>query len=72
MRSVKQVGTICMDMTLIDVTDLPKVKEGEEVVLVGKQGEASIPVEEMAAHAGTIPYETLCGVGKRVPRIYLP
>lgn len=71
-RRVPQVGTICMDMSLVDVTDLPKVEEGEEVVLFGRQGEASISVEEISTLSGTIPYETLCGVGKRVPRVYLP
>jgi alanine racemase len=71
-RRVPQVGTICMDMCLVDVTDLPKIQEGEEVVLFGRQGEASITVEEVSARYGTIPYETLCGVGKRVPRIYRP
>jgi len=71
-RRVKQVGTICMDMTLIDITDQPEVREGEEVVLFGKQEGSSLPVEEMATLTGTIPYEILCGVGKRVPRTYLP
>jgi len=68
---VKQVGTICMDMCLIDVTDLPNVKMGEEVVIFGSQGKAQIRVEELAAKAETVPYEILCGVGKRVPRIYI-
>jgi len=68
----KQVGTICMDMCLIDVTNIPDVAMGEEVVIFGNQGEAQISVDELATRAETIPYEILCGVGKRVPRIYLP
>jgi alanine racemase len=66
-----QVGTICMDMSMIDVTDIAEVQEGDEVILFGQQGKESITADEMAAQAGTIPYEILCGVGKRVPRIYL-
>ena len=69
---VKQVGTICMDMCLIDVTSLPDVKMGDEVVIFGSQGNGQIQVEELATKADTIPYEILCGVGKRVPRIYIP
>jgi len=67
-----QVGTICMDMCMVDVTDIVEAQEGDEVVLFGQQGEASITADEMAAQAGTIPYEIFCGVGKRVPRLYLP
>ena len=68
---VKQVGTICMDMCLVDITGLPNVNIGEEVVIFGKQGNGQIKVEELATKANTIPYEILCGVGKRVPRIYI-
>jgi len=71
-RRAPQVGTICMDMCLVDVTDLPEVQEGGEVVLFGRQGDAVITVEEVSARYNTIPYETLCGVGKRVPRVYRP
>jgi len=70
-KRVKQVGTICMDMCLIDITDLPDVTMGEEVVIFGNQGKGQIKVEELATQADTIPYEILCGVGKRVPRIYI-
>jgi alanine racemase len=68
---VKQVGTICMDMCLVDITGLPNVNIGEEVVIFGEQGNGQIKVEELATKANTIPYEILCGVGKRVPRIYI-
>jgi len=71
-HKVPQVGTICMDMCMMDVTDIAEAQEGDEVVLFGQQGKESITVDAMAAQAGTISYEILCGVGKRVPRIYLP
>ena len=70
-KRAPQVGTICMDMTLIDVTDIPDVKMGDEVVIFGKQRNEIITVEELAQKANTIPYEILCNVGKRVPRVYL-
>ncbi len=70
-RRTPQVGNICMDMILIDVTEVPEAREGDEVVIIGTQGEESIRVEEVAAQSGTLPYETLCAVGKRVPRVYL-
>ena len=73
-RGIKapQVGTICMDMTLIDVTDIPGVTLCDEAVIFGKQGDAVLSVDKMAELAQTVPYETLCAVGKRVPRKYLP
>ncbi len=70
-KRAPQVGNICMDMTLIDVTGITDVQAGDEVVLFGKQNDKVIKVEELAVKGETIPYETLCSVGKRVPRIYL-
>jgi len=69
-RGAPVVGSICMDLTLVDTTEISEVKEGDEVVLFGSQGEKRISVEEVAEWAGTIPYEVLCGIGSRVPRIY--
>jgi alanine racemase len=69
-KRAPQVGTICMDMILIDVTEVPDVQMGDEVVIFGKQDEEEISVEELAEKSNTIPYEILCNVGKRVPRIY--
>lgn len=69
-RRVPQLGTICMDMCLIDVTDVPGVEAGDETVIFGRQGNQTITVEEFAEWSGAIPYETLCAVGKRVPRVY--
>ena len=66
-----QVGVICMDLTLIDVTDIEGVEVEDEVVLFGRQGNETISVDEMAEQCGTISYEILCNVGKRVPRVYL-
>jgi len=66
------VGTICMDQCMVDVTDLEtNVKVGDEVVLFGKQGDREIRVEELASLIGTISYEILSVVGKRIPRVYL-
>jgi alanine racemase len=69
-KRVHQVGTICMDMILIDVTEIPDVQMGDEVVIFGKQDEEEIQVEDLAKRSNTIPYEILCNVGKRVPRVY--
>lgn len=68
-KRVPQVGNICMDQCMIDVTDVPDVKVGDEVVLYGKQGDESISVEEVASVAGTISYELLTSL-KRVPKYY--
>jgi alanine racemase len=64
------VGSVCMDLIMADVTELPGVKPEEEVVLFGRQGEVTISVEKVAQWADTIPYEILCGISGRVPRIY--
>jgi alanine racemase len=69
-KRAHQVGTICMDMILIDVTEIPDVQMGDEVVVFGKQDEEEIQVEDLAKRSNTIPYEILCNVGKRVPRVY--
>jgi alanine racemase len=68
-RRVPIVGSVCMDMTTIDVTDM-EVSPGDEVVIVGQQGQESIGVREIAAAIGTIPYELLCRVGTRIDRLY--
>ena len=72
-RRAPIVGSVCMDMTMIDVTGMD-VSPGDEVVIIGAQagdqGEQSIGVREMAAAIGTIPYELLCRVGTRIERVY--
>jgi alanine racemase len=65
------VGRVCMDMCMADVTDVPDVAMDEEVVIIGRQGEAEIRAEEVAELCGTISYEILCGITARVPRLYL-
>ena len=68
-RSASIVGNISMDLTLLDVTDIPGVAVGDEVVLIGASGGESITALEIAREIGTVPYEVLCSIGKRVPRI---
>jgi len=66
----KVSGKICMDQLMVDVGDMP-VKIGDEVVLIGSQGKNKITTEELARLSGTIPYEIVCGLGSRIPRIYV-
>jgi alanine racemase len=65
---VPVVGKVCMDLTIIDVTDVPGIKEDDEVVLFGDE---LVTVEDVARWAGTISYEILSITGKRVPRVYV-
>ncbi|MDK2880862.1 MAG: alanine racemase [Clostridia bacterium] len=65
------VGRICMDQLMVDVGHIPDVKQGDEVVLLGRQGEEEITAEELAKKLGTISYEVLCMLSVRLPRIYL-
>ena len=60
------IGTVCMDMTMLNVTGIPGVKEGDEVIVFGEQ----LPVEQVAAAIDTIPYEIMTSVSQRVKRIY--
>lgn len=69
-RSIPVVGTICMDMMMVDLTSIPQAKVGDEAVLIGRDGGEEIQVEEIARLAGTISYEILCRISERVPRIY--
>ena len=68
-RRVKQVGTVCMDMTMIDATDVPDARVGDEVVLMGEQGSERITAQDLADLCDTIPYELFCAIGARVPRV---
>ena len=63
-------GAICMDHFMADVTHIKHVAEGDEAVLIGSAGDKSVTADEVAALGGTINYEIVCGVGKRVPRVY--
>jgi alanine racemase len=68
---VPLAGNICMDQCMIDVTGIDGVKVGDEAVLMGQQGEQSITAEELGGLLGTINYEIVCMIGKRVPRVYI-
>lgn len=65
------LGRVCMDQLMADVTDIPGVQAGDQVVLLGTQGEAQITAEDLAAWAGTISYEVLLAPTSRVPRVWL-
>lgn len=65
------VGNVSMDLTIVDVTNIPPVHIGDEVTLIGHTESCEIPATEHAQHAGTIVYEILCGLSPRVPRIYV-
>jgi alanine racemase len=69
-RRAPVAGTVCMDWTMLDVTDIPGVQVGDEVTLLGRDNGEVITAEEWAARIGTISYEIFCQVSKRVPRIY--
>ena len=66
---VKIIGAVCMDMTMLDVTEVEGVKCGDEVVFIGAQGTESISALDVAQKAGTISYEILCNIGARVPKV---
>ena len=71
-RRVRVAGTVCMDWIMLDVSGVPGVAVGDEVVLMGSDEYGNcIHAEELAAWAGTIPYEIFCSISKRVPRVYL-
>lgn len=65
------VGRVCMDQFMIDITDVPDVSSGDEVILMGSDGKLSITAEEIANVLDTINYEVVCMIGKRVPREYI-
>ena len=60
------IGTVCMDMAMVDVTSVKDVKEGDEVIVFGN----GLPVEKIAESIGTIPYEIMTGISQRVKRVY--
>ncbi len=68
---VKQLGRICMDQCMIDVTSVNNINIGDEVTLFGESDGVNIPIENVADKMGTINYEIACIVGKRIPRIYI-
>ena len=70
-KRVPIVGRICMDHTMIDVGHVKGVKAGDEVVIIGSQGKETITVEDIARLLDTIPYEVVCWISARVPRVYI-
>ncbi len=70
-QRARVAGTVCMDWIMLDVSHIPDVTVGDEVVLMGSDSAGNqISAEELAERAGTIPYEIFCGISKRVPRVY--
>jgi len=65
------IGLICMDLTMCDVTDIKGVTTGDEVTIIGRDGDEEITAKELAELTGTISYEIFCNISKRVPRVYL-
>lgn len=70
-KRAKGVGRICMDQMMFDVTKIEGVSEGDEVILIGSDGGETITADDLAEAYGSIGYELVCGIGKRVPRIYV-
>ena len=64
------LGCICMDQMMVDITDIPNARLGDVVVLVGRDGEEQITVERIAAQGDSFNYEFVCGISRRVPRVY--
>lgn len=70
-RRANVVGTVCMDTLMIDVTDIPEARVGDEVVLIGRQGAEEILADDIAANGNTINYEIICKISPRVTRIFV-
>ncbi|WP_302695801.1 alanine racemase C-terminal domain-containing protein, partial [Paenibacillus sp. GbtcB18] len=64
-------GRVCMDQSMLDITDVENTEEGDPVAIFGKSGDAFLPVDDIAELMDTINYEVVCLIGKRVPRVYL-
>ncbi|MGN1083934.1 MAG: alanine racemase [Lachnospiraceae bacterium] len=69
-KSVPIVGRVCMDQMMLDVTDVPEIKRGDLVTLLGRDGKERISAEEIGALSHSFHYEMVCNVGKRIPRVY--
>lgn len=69
-RRCPVVGRVCMDYTMLRLDEVPEAKAGDEVVVIGRQGDEEITLGEVAREAETIPYEILCSIGVRVQRLY--
>jgi len=69
-KRVPVVGAVCMDQSMLQLDSVPEAQIGDEVVLIGRQGDQSITADQLAADWGTINYEVLCGLADRIPRIF--
>ena len=65
------LGRICMDQFMVDVTQIPEAAMGDEVTLIGRDGEEEITMEQLGELSGRFNYELACNLGKRVPRVYI-
>lgn len=65
------IGRICMDQFMVDVSDIPEVKFGDKVTLIGRDQEEYLPVEKLSGLSGRFNYEFVCDLGKRIPRVYV-
>ena len=65
------LGRVCMDQFMVDVTEIPDVKTGDEVTLLGKDGDEVISADTLGDLSGRFSYEFVCDISKRVPRIYI-
>jgi alanine racemase len=70
-RRCRIVGRVCMNMTFVDCTDVPEAAEGAVVTLIGRDGDATLGADELAAATGTIAYEIVARLPARVPRRYV-
>jgi alanine racemase len=70
-KLVPILGTVCMDLTTIDISQTAPLAPGDEVTLLGREGDASLDAQQIARMAGTISYAILCGIGARVERVYV-
>lgn len=70
-KSAPILGRVCMDQFMVDVSGIPEAKQNDNVTLMGCDGYECIPAEEISGYAGTINYEIVCEVGKRIPRVYV-
>ncbi len=70
-KRVPQIGRICMDMCMVDISRVPEAKVGDVVTIFGTDGDDRIDVDDMTNRLRTVPYELLCSINKRIPRIYM-
>ena len=70
-RRAPILGRVCMDQFMVDVTDIPDVKNEDEVILIGRDGDECITMEEVGGLSGRFNYEFACDLGKRIPRVYI-